>query len=56
MAQIQQESYSMLAIRCTLECPMRHLWKLQRLPLTSSTRGLSSTPIRCTKESFRTAF
>jgi hypothetical protein len=25
-------------------CPVRHLWKLQRLILTASTRGMSGAP------------
>jgi hypothetical protein len=39
-------------------CPVRHLWKLQRLLLTASTRGMSGAhrTVRCATESYRTAF
>jgi hypothetical protein len=39
-------------------CLVRHLQKLQRLPLTASTHGMcmSGAPVWCTAESCRTAF
>jgi hypothetical protein len=47
MAKIRQVS---------MGCPVRHLRKLQRPPLTASTRGMSGAPVRCAAKSYRTAF
>jgi hypothetical protein len=41
MAKIRQAS---MVVRCTPDCPVRHLRKLQRLPLTASTCGMFGAP------------
>jgi hypothetical protein len=58
MAKIRQASMGCL-VHTGLSgapCPVRHLRKLQRLPLTASTHGMSGAPVRCAAESCRAAF
>jgi hypothetical protein len=54
-SEFEANSYGKIR-QASMGCPVRHLRKLQRLPLTASTCGISGAPVWCVVESCRTGF